>query len=352
VSYEDPLKSDPGQDVSGPAGPAPLRRPNSIRRTATIDMTWPDGLGTQLHLEGHARDAVTFENPSEPPEIIETAKAEIGVGPNRTIEKISVEPDHPGIPKLVGARGGGHLRGAIAEYLPGERESGHPLYLMLDDVSGCSLIAGFAWRRFPQAVSIPRVPPAAPEGTEGREAMSRNMADICIGWRSGGSALSEVGQEGGPGHRIRVVPSVVNPDDPHGWHELPEPPPVNMRRARRIDAWREGHLIKIDAAFQDSAGDPDHGRIAVHEYQISAEADVRSGLVTSMVTDARILPFRSCTTAKATATWLVNSPLADLRTTVLDRLGRANGCTHLNDALRALAEVPALTARLDETLAP
>jgi hypothetical protein len=342
LTYEDPLVADPEQDVSGPAGPAPLRRPNSIRRTATIDMTWPGGLGTQLHLEGHARDAVTLGDPTTRPLVLETARADIGVGANRTIETIAVEPDHPGIPHLVGARGGGHLRAALDEY---------PLYLILDDLSGCSLIAGFAWRRFPDAVAVPRTPPNAAEGTEGREGPGRSMADICIGWRTGGSALDEVGQPGGPSHRIRVVPSLVNPDDPFGWHDLPVPPPVNMRRARRIDAWIEGNLIKIDAAFQDSAGDPDHGRIAVHEYQVSAEANLTTGIVTSVVADARILPFRSCTTAKATAPWLVASPLADMRTTVLNRLARANGCTHLNDALRALAEVPTLVNRLQAELA-
>jgi hypothetical protein len=32
---------------------------------------------------------------------------------------------------------------------------------------------------------------------------------------------------------------------------------------------------------------------------------------------------------------------------VLDRLAKTNGCTHLNDALRALAEVPVLLGQLD-----
>jgi hypothetical protein len=36
---------------------------------------------------------------------------------------------------------------------------------------------------------------------------------------------------------------------------------------------------------------------------------------------------------------------------VLQRLARTEGCTHLNDALRALAEVPILLAQLDAALA-
>jgi len=43
---------------------------------------------------------------------------------------------------------------------------------------------------------------------------------------------------------------------------------------------------------------------------------------------------------------MVGTPLADMREEVLTRLPGVAGCTHLNDALRALAEVPALTRHL------
>jgi hypothetical protein len=39
-----------------------------------------------------------------------------------------------------------------------------------------------------------------------------------------------------------------------------------------------------------------------------------------------------------------------LRHVVLERLARTKGCTHLNDALRALAEVPVLAERLATAL--
>jgi hypothetical protein len=44
----------------------------------------------------------------------------------------------------------------------------------------------------------------------------------------------------------------------------------------------------------------------------------------------------------------VGTPLADLRHEVLDKLRRVDGCTHLNDVLRALAEVPVLVGYLDQ----
>jgi hypothetical protein len=50
--------------------------------------------------------------------------------------------------------------------------------------------------------------------------------------------------------------------------------------------------------------------------------------------------------AVANADRMVGTPLADLRTAVLEQLTRAtqghDGCTHLNDVLRSLAEVPVL----------
>jgi hypothetical protein len=48
---------------------------------------------------------------------------------------------------------------------------------------------------------------------------------------------------------------------------------------------------------------------------------------------------------------MAGTPLADLRAAVLDRLKREKGCTHLNDALRALADVPTLVAHLRERAA-
>ena len=154
-------------------------------------------------------------------------------------------------------------------------------------------------------------------------------------------------------HRVQIVPKLVHDDDPHGWHELPELPPVSFRRARRVDVWRDpvDGTIMIDSGFQDSAGHPEHGRIAVHEYVLRATADPDSLTITSVDADPRILPFLSCPDAVGTASKVVGTPLAELRTTVLERLAKTNGCTHLNDALRALAEVPVLLDQLDTELA-
>ena len=51
-----PLLSPPPSD---PVAAPPARRPGSVRRTSTMLMFWPDGLGTDLHLKGRARDLLT-----------------------------------------------------------------------------------------------------------------------------------------------------------------------------------------------------------------------------------------------------------------------------------------------------
>jgi hypothetical protein len=308
-----------------------------VRRTSTIDMTWPGGFGTELRLDGHCRDAVTHAT-ADPPIVVDEATATVGIGGNRTITSISAEPDAPGLRDLVGCRGGGYLRAALAEFVPEQLDGGTPLYLLLDDISGASLIAGFAWSQWTDRwMSSDAGRPARPD-----------MEGVCIGFAPGGSALVEI-RRGEMTHRTQAVPPLVNADDRHGWHELTELPEVSMRRARRIDVWRDpvDGTIMIDSGFQDSAGNPDHGRVAVHEYVLRATADPDTMTLTSVDPDARILPYLTCPDAVQTATIVVGTPLAELRSTVLERLARTNGCTHLNDALRALAEVPVLLGHLD-----
>ncbi len=179
-----------------------------------------------------------------------------------------------------------------------------------------------------------------------------DMEGVCIGFAPGSSALDEQ-RSGLMTHRVQIVRPLPRDDDRHGWHELTELPPVSFRRARSIDVWRDpcDGTIMIDSGFQDSAGHPEHGRVAVHEYGLRATADPETLTVTSVVADPRVLPFLSCPNAVGTAELVVGTPLAELRTTVLQRLAKTNGCTHLNDALRALAEVPVLLDQLDTELA-
>jgi signal transduction histidine kinase len=63
-----------------------------------------------------------------------------------------------------------------------------------------------------------------------------------------------------------------------------------------------------------------------------------------------VLPFGECPGAVRNISRLLDSELSQLRQTVLDQLPGTLGCTHLNDALRALAEVPTLVSHLRNVL--
>jgi Protein of unknown function (DUF2889) len=329
------IPRDPLQAVNGPLGATPHRRAASIRRTSTIDGTWPHGPGGFLRLEGRARDAITHA-PIDPPIPVATASTVVHIGANRTIEAISADPDTSGLHQLVGCRGGGYLRGALAEFVPHELEGGTPLYLLLDDLSGASLVAGFELMQWPE-LRPPGANPTAPD-----------MEGVCIGFAPGSTALVEL-RSGQRTHRMQAVDPLTAPDDPHGWHDLPDEPDMFYRRARWVDVWRDPvhGTVRVESGFQDSGGHPVHSRVAVHEYVLHATADADAETLTAVTADPRVLPFLSCPNAVDTASAVVGTPLRELRVTVLERLAKTNGCTHLNDALRALAEVPILLAHLD-----
>jgi len=219
-----------------------------------------------------------------------------------------------------------------------------PIYLALDDISGTALVSAFAWSQwYPDWTE--RIRDALPE--DQFEKMMADRVNICWGLQEGNSGVSP----GGPPRSIAEADAgeLRNPADPEGWHAFPEDDHgPGFRRARRIDVSRDDSagLIRIDAAFQDSAKKKDGGRVAIHEYRLSATADLATGELLTLEPEARILPFSECPGAVHNTQRLIGSPISRIRDEVLAQLRGPEGCTHLNDALRALAEVPKLAGYL------
>ena len=105
-------------------------------------------------------------------------------------------------------------------------------------------------------------------------------------------------------------------------------------------------MLFVDSMFQDSASLTDGSRIAIHEYTLQAQVDLATMTLHHVQAQPRTLPYPECPSAADNISRLVGMPLASLRSTVLTTLRKVDGCTHLNDALRALAEVPTLAAVL------
>jgi Protein of unknown function (DUF2889) len=325
-----------------PIGPAPVRRPCSIRRTSTIDTSWPEGYGKPMLMQGTARDVWTPDDGGAPVELAQHSYR-IMASAVREIQSISVSPDCPRAQQLIGVRGGGQSRAALTEIMADERIKGSPLYLILDDFAGASLVAGWVWSRWVDDWGAL----AEKSGLKSTAGRGGNMEGVCTGFSPGSSALmSDRGTQMKDQNCISV-PSLVNVADPEGWHTLATQEGIGMRRARRIDVWREGAELAIDVGFQDSGTQPDSAdRIAVHEYHVTARTE--SGRLSNLKVDPRILPYQECPGAVIHTQRILSKPLADLRAEVLITLPGILGCTHLNDVLRSMAEVPAMAANLPD----
>lgn len=326
------------------ANPAPARPSGSIRRTTSIDVSWPDGVDGERLFIGRARDYRT------PPgggsgSVLKQAEFRATLAQDKTITTITAEPPIAGIYQLVGVRGGNHLRLFIKEHMPQLVAQGEPIYLVLDDISGTALVSAFAWSQwFPDWAQ--RIRDALPE--DQFEKMMTDRINICWGLQEGHSGV----QPGGPPKSVADADAgdLRNPADPLGWHELPEHEGAGFRRARRIDVTRDeaAGLIRVDSAFQDSAAKKHGGRVAIHEYNLRATIDAETLELLTVDPEPRILPFSECPGAVHNTQRLVGRKITDIRDHVLELLRGPQGCTHLNDALRALAEVPMLASYLEK----
>lgn len=321
------------------AGYAPLRRSGSIRRTTSIDSDWPEGYGQPWQMIGRARDLLTPFDNSEPV-VLATGGFRILASPLREILEIAISPDHPDAQKLVGVRAGGSSRNAIAATLGDLR--GTPAFQVLDDFAGASLVAGWIWSRW----TDDWVARATRVSADGKGVVSRNMVDICTGFAEGSSSFAADGRPNNIDQSSAEVGPLENPDDAAGWHAMPFQQGPRKRRSRRIDLWRQDGVIKVDAGFQDSGSNPDGGRTAIHEYRVHAEIAADTGILTALQVLPLILPYRECPGASVKATRMIGHKVADFRNDVLETLPGTLGCTHLNDVLRALADVPLLAEQL------
>lgn len=323
------------------AGPAPLRRPGSIRRTTSIDSDWPDGFGQPWVMSGRARDLLTpvIGDPVE----LASGEFRIRTSPVREVMEIAIVPDHARAQEMVGVRAGGASRQALAGTLGDLR--GTPLFQVLDDFAGASLVAGWIWSRWSDDWHA-RMASQKLKSTAGNKG---RMVGICTGFTEGGSSLTDEGRVDHSDQSATEVGPLVNPDDPIGWHDLPEQAGRPLaRRARRIDVWRDEGVLKVDAGFQDSGPNPQGTRTAIHEYRVYAEVNEADGTLLALQALPLILPFRECPGASMKASRMVGQNVGEFRQAVLDTLVGTVGCTHLNDVLRALADVPTLARMLPE----
>ena len=79
---------------------APPRRTGSVRRTTTMDFTWPDGLAGDTVLDGRGRDLRT--NGDGTATVLVEASLAMVTDPRRIIVEIGSTPELPALRSLAG----------------------------------------------------------------------------------------------------------------------------------------------------------------------------------------------------------------------------------------------------------
>jgi hypothetical protein len=313
-------------------------------------MLRPNGIEGELVLVGVGRDLRTA--PDGTPSELDTGgfEATIDYGDAQRVRDITSTPAIDGLYQLVGRSASTGFRAALNEVVAGQEFVGRPVYQLLDDLPVAVLISGFS----PQQAM-------AAQGTWA-DAASRTLqrrkpegldliqqADLCAGWRADGTIIQGLADGLPPVVTGPEAPSLTSAEDPWAWHEMPgELPGHGMRRRRRIDIVPgvDGAPLLVDAMFRDSHVDDEGTETIVHEYTVVVHVDARDFRVTSAQATPQVLPWFECPEAAASATRLAGGTFEGLRARVRAEFLGATTCTHLNDALRALEDVPVLARSL------
>jgi Protein of unknown function (DUF2889) len=324
--------------VIRPADPRsdfPRRESPSVRRVMFLDYDWIDLV--DLRVRGGARDEVTDASGVTHVEREASADVETSGG---LLTKIDVEPAELDVADLLGQPLRQGFRARVRATHDG---GGRPLGLLLDDLPGAMIAAGYvhAMER--------RIGPGTTVSTVDRDEMPRgfHQADLCSGWRSDGTMMLAVyAGEALPFEPIAEVPQV--PDGADGWPETAIPVP-GLRRYRRIDIVPDGAVWRIDAWFRDTYRNSDGECGALHEYTVLAVADAVDHTLLEVSAIPHALPWKECPAAGEMVGKLVGTPLDGLRSSVPKVLQGIESCTHLTNELRELADVPYLAASLANT---
>jgi hypothetical protein len=329
-------------ELAGPHDPlleTTPRRLRSIRRTTSIDSSRrADGAATDV--DARARDLWTG-----PAGIARTLGEQrlSAVLDQRTaaILEVEAEPGRPGLDGLLGCPVGPGFRQATLDRLD-DLVPGSLLAHLLDDWTGAALVSGYAMQREwteREGPAPPRVPPER----------FAQMSDICAGWAASGSIMVTLGRTGTvPTPLGPFIPSVeVGPDD-LAWHAMPTLGTGSTRRRRRIDLWVvDDATLGFETHFRDSyAEDPDT-QSAVHEYVVTGTVGRCDLVISSIYPQVRVLPWKECPSALASADRLVGTAVSALRPLVRREFKGTSTCTHLNDTLRSLQDIATLAGPLE-----
>src|SRR5262245_61130431 len=316
-------------DIQGPQRPVqtwPPLVPGALRRTSTID-THPAGTGNS-EVDLRARDAVG--GAQDGAKVLDEVSVRARLV-DRVIDRIASDPPDARLAQLAGLRVGPGFRSAVGRLLPEEVRRASLLHLLLDDWVGAALVSGYSVQHAAINLGIEQ---KLPPGT------ADNMAGICAGFASDASLVPYARRNG-------TIPSVHGPMAPPlvdtVMHSVEPLRAHGMRRFRRLDLGPvDAGSAELDAHFRDTHVDGDGVETIVHEYTVVGSVDTATRTIASVTATVRVLSWQECPGAIGSAARVEGMTLAEMRGRIRGEFVGTTTCTHLNDTLRAIADLDAL----------
>lgn len=327
----------PGPQRSLPATPA--RAPGSARRTTSLDMSRPDGPLGRVRTDVRGQDVRT--DGAGRGRVVARVGLTLDIDQRTgTIEAVTpvegVEGAAGALDTLVGASVRSGFGRRLADTFPADAARRSLLYSALEDLGGGFLVAGYDLLR------TGGIPADRALG----EARARAQADVCVGWATGSPLLATLQVNGQSALPYGPAAPVIEGDDPLGWHPMAPLATGTVRRRRRLDVApgaAAGDALAVHSHFRDSYAAPEDegGEMVMHEYVVHAGVD-GEGRLGRVAVEPRVLPWRECPGAVASAQRLVGVPVAEVAARARRELIGPTTCTHLTSTLRCLADLVAL----------
>lgn len=315
----------------------PPRRAKSVRRTSSIDVILPKGIGGPTDLRGAARDIFTEVAGAEP-KVLREASLSADTTFERKITQFESHPILPNADHLIGKDSLIRMRKSLLE-AGADSLSGHAIAHLLDDLVPCSLIQGWLWFKW----------------AEDRDELHRRMTyqedrvNICAGYVPAAPQFRSKDFL----DQASLVEKLEETDDPYALHPLMGMHGPHLRRLRRYDLWLEDDanhkdtVVRIDAMWEDAANAPGEHRVAVHQYRINATMSRDGSRLLAIKATPGVLPNSFCRAAPDNLSLVLDIPVDELWQGILYHMRGPVGCTHLNDAMRGLAQLQPLIDHLN-----
>jgi hypothetical protein len=311
----------------------------SVRRTCSFQTRFPDGPGTDLHITAAGRDICVGERIDDVT-VISQVTCEFLIGPDRRIRSALDPSGQHDLSFLEGLQVGREVREAKAATLKDDVDQASLTHRLIEELSAMSFLAPGAYLAWAADLDAYRR-----EFRMGPR-LDRPVEGLCISYQRGSASMTDDGRSNMDLINQPIGYLAARRDDPWAFHDVVIANRPELIRLRRQDLWWEEGRLRVDFAFQDSAAKCNQAkqRQIFHEYHCTAQVAPDDLRLVELCLEPGSLPFSTCPAADTGALSLIGEVVSAFDSLVTTKLAGTAGCTHLNSALRTLADVPKLAA--------